>query len=107
MAKRIRFCRLLDELEAGRTSTEEALEAAMRGERAVTSLLDRIARRQKRRPTVRRIKQWPHGVIVSAVARVKQHVGRRRDVSSVHWGVRRVRGRRTNESAVVVHVKKK
>ena len=107
MAKRMRFSRLLDELEAGRTSTEEALEAARSGERAVTSLLDRIARRQKRRPTVRRIKQLPHAVIASAVARVKRHVGRRRDVTSVHWGVRRVRGRRTNESAVVVHVKKK
>lgn len=107
MIRRTPVTSALIELEAGRLSTEEALRAALQGRDALAALIDRAAARRARRPTVYRLKQAPSAVAWTAVARVRKMLARVRAVSSVHWGVCRVRGLRTNECAVVVHVTRK
>jgi hypothetical protein len=97
----------LSAIEDGRISSEESLQAASSGPRELTALLIRARKRARRRPTIWRIKQVPADVIHAAVEAVKKRLGRSRNVKSVHWGVQRRCGRRTAETAVVVHVARK
>jgi hypothetical protein len=98
---------VLERLEDGGISAEEAIRAALSGSAALTALVSRSARRGCRRPTIRPIKQTPEAVAIAAVRSVKKRLGRSTNVLSVHWGVARRRGRRTSEAGVVVHVRRK
>lgn len=96
---------LVKALEAGRISSAEALQATLKGKTAIVALLNRADNRQSRRPTIRKPRQYPLAVTERAVSLVQNRVKRRsRNLRSIHWGVRQVCGRRTNETAVVVHV---
>jgi hypothetical protein len=107
MSNRRLLADALTAIDQGRASSEEILRAAFAGPQALTELLKRAARRKWRRPTVWRVKKVPSAVIDAAVRSVKKRLGRSKNVKSVHWGVRRRRGRRTAETAVVVHVERK
>jgi hypothetical protein len=107
MARRSLLSQALQHLDAGHLSTEEALRAALRSRATLERLVDAAATKRWRRPTVRKIRVVPAVVVEAALARVTRRVATFKQVRSVHWGVRRVRGRRTSESVVVVHVAKK
>ena len=97
----------LTQLEAGQVSAEEALKAALAGRAAMTRLLARAAGRHRRRPTLRRWRNLPDAVINASVRSVRRRLGRLKGVTSVHWGVKEMRGRGTSDCAVVVHVERK
>jgi hypothetical protein len=94
----------LQALDAGRLSAEEALRAALRGTTVLRERLSRAERRATARPTIRAVKTYPALVAERAVARVRRHLRLGRSIRSIHWGVRQVRGRRTGEPCVVIHV---
>lgn len=96
--------RLLQAVEFGRISTAEALKATVRGKSAMQAVLQLAHTRQPARPLARRPRRYPSRAIDGAIAAVKRRIGGRRVVRSIHWGVRQVGGRRTYQTAVVVHV---
>jgi hypothetical protein len=97
----------LSAIEHGSLSMEEALRKAVAstprefGQWLRQTLPQRTAGR--RRVQVWRVRDYPEAIAAAAVKAVRQKVGKRRTVISVHWGIRRERGRPCAENCVVIH----
>jgi len=102
---------LLEALERGALSAEEALREALRGR----SHLARWVRRRRpswrrapaRRPTVRRTPPVRERLARAAVRAARRRHGAKEGVVSVHWGLAREEGRSTARPGVVVVVERK
>ena len=94
-------------IDRGHLSVEETLGKAVESTpQAFAQWLKESLRKRTLRP--RRVQVWqvrdvPEAVADAAVKAVRARIGRRRMVTSVHWGVRRQRGRPRPENCVVVH----
>lgn len=99
----------LEAIREGRLSVEDALRAAARGSERSRLALARLAKAPgpARRPTVRTFVSPSPKTIARAVASIRRRLDGVEGVKSVHWGVRRIRGRATGEPSVVVFVDEK
>jgi hypothetical protein len=96
---------LLRALEAGHLSAAEALRSVAKGKLAVVSALHASRARRVGRPRLHRTPRYPEHVVDRAIQLVRTRIkGRSEGVRSVHWGARQVGGRRTYQTAVIVHV---
>lgn len=102
---------LADAVENGHLSLIDALRVASKGSVRLTSWLrknvDHFDRTPSRRP--QRLSQLtpPPEVIARAVKSIRQRIGRRREVVSVHWGALFKKGLATGDAGVVVTVRTK
>src|SRR5262245_42353864 len=97
----------LSAIDRGSLSVEEALRKAVASTpRAFSRWLTQELRRKTSHPhqvQVWKVRDFPEAVAQAAVKAVRTRVGKRRAVISVHWGVRRMRGRPCADNCVVVH----